>query len=122
MTQPGVGDGTGLIGDDSLRGLLDHGVEVVDCFLVLAKLEVGRRPSEPGVEVVRLRLEGGFRRLQSRGGTLLGAGRRRCRREIKVDQGASLPSDHAGEVRFRQTVLEEAVSEVPVAVLCQTPE
>ena len=44
--------------------------------------------------------------MQSRGGTLLGAGRRRCRSEIKVDQGASLLSDHAGEVRFRQTVLE----------------
>ena len=46
--------------------------------------------------------------MQSRSGTLLGAGRRRCRREIKVDQGASLPSDLAGEIRFRQTALEQS--------------
>ena len=44
MTQPGVGDGTVLIGDGGLRCLLDHGIEVVDCFLVLAKLEVSRSP------------------------------------------------------------------------------
>ena len=44
--------------------------------------------------------------MQSRGGTLLGAGRRRCRSEIEVDQGARLLSDHAGEVRFRETILE----------------
>ena len=100
-----MGDGTVLIGHGGLRGLLDHGIEVVDCFLVLAKLEVSRRPSEPSVEIIRLRLEGGFRHLQSRGGTILRAGRRRCRSEIKVDQGASLLSEHAGEVRFRQTVL-----------------
>ena len=89
-----------------LRGLLDDGIEVVDRFLVLAKLEVSRRPSEPSVEIIRVRLEGGFRRLQSRGGTLPRAGRRRCRSEIEVDQGARLLSDHAGEVRFRETVLE----------------
>ena len=41
VTQPGVGDGTGLIGDGGLRCLLlDHGIEVVDGFLVLTKLEV----------------------------------------------------------------------------------
>ena len=48
VTQPGVGDGTVSIGDDSLRGLLDHGIEVVDCFLVLAKLDVGRSPERTG--------------------------------------------------------------------------
>ena len=89
-----------------MRCLLDHDIEVVDRFLVLSQLEVSGRPSEPGVEIIRLRLEGGFRRLQSGSGTLLRAGRRRCRSEIKVDQGASLLSDHAGEVRFRQTALE----------------
>ena len=105
-----------------MRGLLDHGIEVVDRLLVLAKLEVSRRPSEPSVEIVRLRLEGGFRRLQSRGGTSLVLGRRWCRSEIEVDQGARLLSDHAGEVRFRQTALEGSRVGVPVAVLCQTPE
>ena len=105
VTQPGVGDGTVLIGDGDLRCLLDQDVEVVDRFLALAKLEVSGRPTEPSVEIIRLRLEGGLRRLQNRGGTLLRAGRRRCRSEIKVDQGARLLSDHAGEVRFRQTVL-----------------
>ena len=33
-----------LISDGRLRGLLDHGIEVVDGFLVLAKLEVSRSP------------------------------------------------------------------------------
>ena len=121
MTQPGVGDGTVSIGDDSLRGLLDHGIEVVDCFLVLAKLDVGKSPIIPGVEVVRFRFEGDFGCLQSRGGTLLRAGRRRCRSEIEVDQGTSLRSDVAGEVRFRQTVLEEIrVRGSASTVLCQT--
>ena len=65
VTQPGVGDGTELIGDGELRCLLDHDIEVVDRFLVLSQLEVSGRPSEPGVEIIRFRLEGGFRRLQS---------------------------------------------------------
>ena len=121
MAQPGVGDGSVLIGDDDLRCLLDHGIEVVDGFLVLAKLEVSRRPSEPGVEIAGLRLEGGFRRLQSRGGTLLRAGRRRCRSEIEVDQGARLLTTTPGGP-LPTDRLDEAVSEVPVAVLCQTPE
>src|SRR5208337_3333198 len=108
VTEAAMGEGTGPIGHGGLRGLLYDGVEVVDRFLVLAKLEVSIRPTELSVEVIRLRLEGGFRHLQSRSGTLLGAGRRRCRSEIKVDQGASLPSDDTGEVRFRQTVLERS--------------
>ena len=48
VTQPGVGDGTVLIGDGDLRGLLDHDVEVVDRFLVLAKLEVSISPERTG--------------------------------------------------------------------------
>ena len=60
-------------------------IEVVDRFLVLSLLEVSRRPSEPGIEIIRLRLEGGFRRLQSGSGTPLRVERRRCRTEIKVD-------------------------------------
>ena len=33
VTQPGMGDGTDLIGSDGFRVLLDHGIEVVDGFL-----------------------------------------------------------------------------------------
>ena len=105
-----------------LRGLLDHGIEVVDRFLALAKLEVSRRPSEPSVEIIRVRLEGGFRRLQGRGSTFLAcwaAGRPRRDRgrsgsqtAERLRQGVPLPKDR----------LNEAVSEVPLAVLCQTPE
>ena len=56
---PGEGDGTKLISDGDQRCLLDQDVEVVDGFLVLAKLEVSGRPTEPSVEIIRLRLEGG---------------------------------------------------------------
>ena len=59
--------------------LLDHGLEVVEGLLILAQPEVRRRPSEPGIEIVGLRLEPS-RRSQGRAWARSSAGRPRCRR------------------------------------------
>ena len=101
VTEAGMGEGTGLIDHGGLRGPLQDGVQVVDGFLAIATLEVSICPIEPSFQIIRLCLEGGFRSLQSRGSALLRAGRWGFRSEIEVDQGASLLSEHAGEVRFR---------------------
>jgi hypothetical protein len=103
VSEPGVGDGSVLIGDSPLRYLLDQEVEVVDRFLALAKLKVSRSPSEPSVEVVRFRVEGRFRPSQSRGGTFLGAGWRRRIVYTEVDQGGCLFRDQLGKIPLSDT-------------------
>src|SRR5689334_14491900 len=90
MSQPGMSDGTKLDGTIPIKHiplrqsthiiqLLDEDIEVVNRLLALAEIQMSRRPSEPRPEIIRISLEGNIRRLQRRCGTLLRAGRRKCR-------------------------------------------
>ena len=84
-----MNEGAVLMKDrDNLRSLLDQQIEIVEGFLVLSEWESEIARAESGVEVVRLRLQRRFRRLQSSRGTFLWAGRRDRRRHAQVDQCA----------------------------------
>ena len=70
LAQPGEGDDPVLFGEDGFRVLPDHEPKIIECLLILAQTEVCHRPSEPGIEIVRLRLELLLRTLKVSLGTL----------------------------------------------------
>src|SRR5262249_1815048 len=44
--------------------LPDHDLKVVECLLIIAQTEIRHRPSEPGIDIIRLSLELLVRRLK----------------------------------------------------------
>ena len=57
---------------DGFRVLADHDLKVIECLLILSQTEVRHRPSQPGIEIVRLGLELLLRTLKVSLGTLSG--------------------------------------------------
>ena len=106
VMEPGVSHRSILEGDGSLRSLLDHDVEVVEGLLIVPKLVVRLRPGEPGIRVVRLCLERGFRRFDVGGGTFLPARRRDRRGDAQVDQrAAGMLGKFAGQLRLIEILM-----------------
>ena len=69
-----------------LRSLFDQNIEIVHRLGVVAKLEAGIRPGEPGIRVVGFCRECGFCSLQGGGGALSGREWWRSRGNAYVDQ------------------------------------
>ena len=110
-----------LKGIGELRGLLDHGVEIVDRLLVLAKLEV-HRAGEPGIGSSGFALSAASaacKATAARSFVVGGAAAAATLRSIRVT--AACWASSSGTLRLTQIVMEDGRAS-EVADLCQTPQ